>query len=169
MLARVWDRWSSKGNCAADILLTWLNMVWNMSMSNIIHTQVQKVYYWPKEIQGGFPHLGTITKKKEKRLFINMRLAIRRLNKYILYGKGFLKVRRPLKVPNEMKCTKEKMTWNTQDTNLSWYVPKTNVDHTISGLGTAISILDHSATSPRALMDSNFVNLWIVVLNFFDF
>ncbi len=49
-----------------------------------------------------------------------------------------------------MKCTNEKMTWNTQDTNLSWYVPKANVDHTISGQGTAISTLDHSATIPRA-------------------
>ncbi len=50
---------------------------------------------------------------------------------------------------NEMKCTNEKMTCNTQDTNLSWYVPKANVDHTIRGQGT--SILDHSATTPRAL------------------
>ncbi len=41
------------------------------------------------------------------------------------------------------------MTWNTQDMNLSWYVTKANVDHTISGQGTAISILDHSATIPK--------------------
>ncbi len=34
--------------------------------------------------------------------------------------------------------------------NLSWYVPKANVDHTICGQGTAISTLDHSATTPRA-------------------
>ncbi len=40
------------------------------------------------------------------------------------------------------------MTWNTQDTNLSSYVPKANVDHTISGQGTADSTLDHSATTP---------------------
>ncbi len=39
------------------------------------------------------------------------------------------------------------MTWNMHDMNLSWYVP--NVDHTISGQGTAVSILDHSATTPR--------------------
>ncbi len=44
---------------------------------------------------------------------------------------------------NEMKCTNEKMTSNTQDTNLSSYVPKANVDHTISGT------LDHSTTTPR--------------------
>ncbi len=34
--------------------------------------------------------------------------------------------------------------------NLSSYVPKANVDHTISGQGTGISTLDHSATTPRA-------------------
>ncbi len=44
----------------------------------------------------------------------------------------------------------EKMTWNTQDTNLSSYVPKANVDHTIGGQGTGNSTLDHSATTPRA-------------------
>ncbi len=31
--------------------------------------------------------------------------------------------------------------------NLSWYVPKANVDHTISGQWTAISTLDHQATT----------------------
>ncbi len=41
------------------------------------------------------------------------------------------------------------MTSNTKDMNLSWYVPKANVDHTISGQGTAVSTLDHSATTPR--------------------
>ncbi len=40
------------------------------------------------------------------------------------------------------------MTWNTQDTNLSWYVAKANMDYTISGQGTATSILDHLATTP---------------------
>ncbi len=34
--------------------------------------------------------------------------------------------------------------------NLSWYVPKANVDHTINGQGIAVSTLDHSATTPRA-------------------
>ncbi len=48
-----------------------------------------------------------------------------------------------------MKCTNEKMTWNTEDTNLSWYVPKANVDHTISGQGTAVSTLSHLATTTR--------------------
>ncbi len=65
--------------------------------------------------------------------------------------KGFLMARRPHKVSNEMKCTIEKMTRNTQDTNLSSYVPKANVDHTISGQGTGISNLDHLATTPRTL------------------
>ncbi len=52
---------------------------------------------------------------------------------------------------NEMKCTNEKMTCNTQDSNLSSYVPKANVDHTISGQGTgSISTLDHLVTTPRA-------------------
>ncbi len=47
--------------------------------------------------------------------------------------KGFLKACRPPKVSNEMKCTNEKMTSNTQDKNPSWYVPKVNLDHTIRG------------------------------------
>ncbi len=34
--------------------------------------------------------------------------------------------------------------------NLSWYVVKANVDHTLSGQGTADSTLDHWATIPRA-------------------
>ncbi len=32
--------------------------------------------------------------------------------------------------------------------NVSWYVPRANVDHTISDQGTAVSILDHSANKP---------------------
>ncbi len=55
--------------------------------------------------------------------------------------KGFLKARRPPKVSNGMKCTNEKMTWNTQDTNLSRYVPKAN----------GISTLDDLATTQRAI------------------
>ncbi len=39
---------------------------------------------------------------------------------------------------------------SAQDMNLSSYVPKANVDHTISGQGTGISTLDHPATTPRA-------------------
>ncbi len=62
--------------------------------------------------------------------------------------KGFLKTCRQPKVSNEMKCTNEKMTWNTKHTNLSRYVPKANVDHTINGQG--ISTLDHSVTTSRA-------------------
>ncbi len=46
------------------------------------------------------------------------------------------------KVSSEMKFTNEKMTWNTQDTNLRWYVSKANVDHTIRGQWTVISTLD---------------------------
>ncbi len=64
--------------------------------------------------------------------------------------KGFLKAPRSPKVSNEMKWTNEKMTWNTQDTNLS----KANVDHTISGQGNGISTLDHLATTPRVKLDS---------------
>ncbi len=84
----------------------------------------------------------------KKNMLINTWFAIRRLNKYIFYGKGFLKAHRPPKVEIEMKCTSEKMTWNIQDTNLSWYVPRANVGHTISGQGTAVNTLDHSATTP---------------------
>ncbi len=46
-----------------------------------------------------------------------------KINTYYML-KGFLKARMPTKELNEMKCTNEKMTWNTQDTNLSSYVPK---------------------------------------------
>ncbi len=51
------------------------------------------------------------------------------------------------------------MTWNTQDTNLSWYVPKANMDHTISGHGTADSTLDHSATTPRTCIALDIISL----------
>ncbi len=63
--------------------------------------------------------------------------------------KGILRAHRLPKVPNEMKCTNENMTCNTQDTILSWYVPKINVDHTIRCQGT--STLDHSATTRSSL------------------
>ncbi len=63
---------------------------------------------------------------------------ILRLNKYILYAEGLSKGTQATKVSNEMKYTNEKMTWNTQDTNLM-HVPKANVDHTIIGQGTVIS------------------------------
>ncbi len=63
---------------------------------------------------------------------------------------GFLKARRSPKVSNEMKWTNKKMTWTTQDTNLSWYVAKANMDHMISFQGTAISTLDHLATTPSS-------------------
>ncbi len=64
--------------------------------------------------------------------------------------KCFLKAPRPPKVSNEMICTIEKITCNAQDTNLSRYLLKTNVDHNLSGKGTATSSLDHSALTPRA-------------------
>ncbi len=32
------------------------------------------------------------------------------------------------------------------------HVPKANVDHTVSGQGTGISTLDHSATTPSAML-----------------
>ncbi len=44
------------------------------------------------------------------------------------------------------------MTWNT---NLSNYVPKTNVDHTISGQLTGIRTLDHSATHTKGIYKNN--------------
>ncbi len=61
--------------------------------------------------------------------------------------KCFLKARRPPKVSNDKDVCYIK---NTHDTNLSSYVPKANVDHTISGQGTGISTLRHSTTTPRA-------------------
>ncbi len=57
------------------------------------------------------------------------------INTYYML-KGFPKACRPSKVSNKMKCTNEKMIWNTQDRNLISYVSKAIVDHTISGQGT---------------------------------
>ncbi len=82
------------------------------------------------------------------KVFINIWFAIRRLNKYILYAEGLSKGTQSTQSVNEIKRINEKMTWNTQDMNLSSYVSKANVDHTISGQGTAISTLDHLATTP---------------------
>ncbi len=78
--------------------------------------------------------------------------------------KGFLEARRPPKVSNEMKCTNEKMTWNTQDINLSSYVPKANVDHTINGQGTGISTFDHSAITP-VMLSKSYVFRWDFNIN----
>ncbi len=86
-------------------------------------------------------------------IFINIWFAIRRLNKYILYAKGLSKGTQASQM--KWKCTNEKMAWNTQDTNLSSYVPNANVDHTKSCQGTGISTLDHSATTPRAVYHTN--------------
>ncbi len=71
------------------------------------------------------------------------------INTYIVEGlsKGTQATK---KVSSEMKCINENMTWNTQDTNLSWCVPNAYVNHTIRGQGTAISTLGHSATTSRA-------------------
>ncbi len=35
-------------------------------------------------------------------------------------------------------------------------MPKVNVDHTIGGQGTAISTLDHSATTPRTTLEEKY-------------
>ncbi len=85
--------------------------------------------------------------------------------------KGFLKARRPPKMSNKIKYTNEKMTRNTHDTNLSSYVPKAkaNVDHTISGQGTGISTLDHSATTPRAIFIAMFLYVCMVAEHFQSF
>ncbi len=74
------------------------------------------------------------------------------LNKYILYGKGFLKPRMATQSVKWNEMYKWKDDMKHQGMNLSWYVPKDNVDHTISGQGTAVSTLDHSATTPRAIL-----------------
>ncbi len=77
-------------------------------------------------------------------------IAIRRLNNSILYTEGLSKGMQATKSVYEIKCINEKMTWNTQDTNLRWYVPKANMDDTIYGQGTARSTLGHSFTTPRS-------------------
>ncbi len=83
-------------------------------------------------------------------IFINIWFAIWRLNKYILYAKGLSKGAQATQSVKWNEMYKWKMIWNTQDTNLSNYVSKANVDHTISGQGTGISTVDHVATTPRA-------------------
>ncbi len=88
--------------------------------------------------------------KNDSCIFINIWFAIRRLNKYILYAKGLSKGMQDTQSVKWNEMYKWKDDRNTQDTNLSSYVPKDNVDHTISGQGTGISTLGHSATTPRA-------------------
>ncbi len=79
-------------------------------------------------------------KKNKMSLLIYDLQSKDRINTFYML-KGFLRTRMPPKVSNEMKSTNEKMTWDTQDTNLRSYVPKANEDHTISGQGIGISIL----------------------------
>ncbi len=62
-----------------------------------------------------------ITKKKKSLLICDLQ-SKDGINTYYML-KGFLKACMPPKVSNEMECTNEKTTWNTQDTNQSWYVP----------------------------------------------
>ncbi len=48
------------------------------------------------------------------------------------------------------------------------YVPKANVDYTISGQGTAISTLDHSATTSRtnlSLLTAGKKTFYVALLN----
>ncbi len=80
---------------------------------------------------------------------INIWFAIWRLNKYILYAKGLSKGTQATQSVkwNEIYKWKDDMK---HPGYVSSYVPKANVDHTISGQGTGISTLDHSATIPRA-------------------
>ncbi len=62
--------------------------------------------------------------------------------------KGFLKGKQVTQNAkwNEMYKWKDDMWYpGAQDMNLSWYVPKANVDHNIKGQGT--STLDHSVTT----------------------
>ncbi len=61
-------------------------------------------------------------------IFIEIWVAIRKLNKYILYAEW---------LSNSMQATQnfKRNEWNEMykwkdDTNLSWYVPRANVDHT---------------------------------------
>ncbi len=81
-------------------------------------------------------------------IFINLLLLIYDLqskdwiNTYYML-EDFLKAHRPPKVSSEMKCINKNMTWNTQDTNLNWYVPKANVVHTISGCYQHLRPLSH--------------------------
>ncbi len=76
-------------------------------------------------------------------------ISIQRLDKNILSSKGTQATQSV--TWNEM-YKNEKMTWNAQDTNLSSYVPKANVDHTISGQGTTTSTLNYSATRPMWIL-----------------
>ncbi len=97
-----------------------------------------------------------LKKRSVLKLFINIWFAIGRLNKYILYVEGLSKGTQATQSFKWNKIYKWKMAWNTQDTNLSWYVPKVNVDHTISGQETAISTLDNSVITPR----DNLLNMY---------
>ncbi len=85
--------------------------------------------------------------------FINIWFVVRRCWKAFWRHVGHPKCQ--MKWNLQMKRDDMKSTWNTI---LSWYVPKANVDHTISGQGTAISTLDHLATTPRAWWWSNYMH-----------
>ncbi len=52
------------------------------------------------------------------------------------------------------------MTWNTQDTNLSSYVPKANVDHTIRGYQHLIPLGHHTKGYIALLYDVGIGIVW---------
>ncbi len=80
------------------------------------------------------------------------------INTYYML-QGFLKAHMPPKVSDEMKCTNKKMIWNTQDTNLSWYLPNVNVDHIISDLMNSLTHFNPNLWQPGTLdCNSTLVN-----------
>ncbi len=76
-----------------------------------------------------------------------------RLNKCKLYAEGLSKGTQATKSVNwnEMYKWKDDMKYPGYKPELI-YVPKANVDNIVSGQQTAISTLDHLATTPKAMI-----------------
>ncbi len=144
--------------CRSDI-----NMITMCAAFSMItfYKQIHKIVHYLSVLHTFWPSMA-VKNKPNKSLLIYDLQSTHWINTYHML-KGFLKACSPPKVSNEMKCMDKKMTWKTQDTNLSSYVPKANVDHNVSGQGTGMSTLYHLATTPR-------VNIILkIVLQIYDY
>ncbi len=100
-----------------------------------------------------------------KKNFINIWFAIERLNKYILYARWLSKGMQATQSVkwNEMYKWKDDMKY--PGCNLSWYMPKAYVHHTIGSQGIGyFSTIDQLATSSRAHIESIGIVWWLSCL-----
>ncbi len=114
--------------CIMPFQASWMNVItagWYQMQHKLTRTRMVLVMHVTTVLE-------TTIQTRYDSMSINIWFTIRTLNNYLLHAEGLSKGKQ-----------------NTQNTNLSCYVPKSNMDHTISGQGTAINTLDHSATTPR--------------------